>query len=151
MLSTKTSEKSLIRLISDYESNAALDTYSQADLDDRSSLPEMTRAERIAAERAMERRDKGLPGRRAGRRDHMPAFLQSDDEEETFGEGLLAGVNTRRRRRQYDERMDEDDVEGEDVSGVLYFGECQLNALAGNVTGASWRYQSGIYCRMGRV
>ena len=76
----------------------------------------MTRAERIAAERAMERRDKGLPGRRAGRRENMPAFLQSDDDEETFGDGLLAGVNTRRRRRQYDERMEEDDAEGEEVS-----------------------------------
>lgn len=49
----------------------------------------------------------------------MPAFLQSDDEEETFGDGLLSGVNVRRRRRQYDERMDEDDVEGEDVSAKL--------------------------------
>jgi DNA replication licensing factor MCM2 len=65
----------------------------------------------------MERRDRGLPGRRAGRRDHMPAFLQSDDEEaDGYGEGLLSGVNTRRRRRQYDEQMDQDDVE-EDVSG----------------------------------
>lgn len=103
---------------SDYDSNAALDTYSQADIDDRSSLPEMSRAERLAAERAMERRDRGLPGRRAGRRDHMPAFLQSDDEEETFGDGLLSGVNTRRKRRQYDERMDEDDAEGEEVCRV---------------------------------
>ena len=64
----------------------------------------------------MERRDRGLPGRRAGRRDHMPAFLQSDDEEANgFGDGLLNGVNTRRRRRQYDERMEEDDAEEEDV------------------------------------
>jgi DNA replication licensing factor MCM2 len=47
----------------------------------------------------------------------MPAFLQSDDEEaDGYGEGLLSGVNTRRRRRQYDEQMDQDDVE-EDVSG----------------------------------
>jgi DNA replication licensing factor MCM2 len=68
----------------------------------------------------MERRDKGLPGRRAGRRDHMPAFLQSDDDEVVDGAGgLLSGVNVRRRRRQYDERMDEDDVEEEDVSVTL--------------------------------
>jgi DNA replication licensing factor MCM2 len=53
----------------------------------------------------------------------MPAFLQSDDEEETFGDGLLSGVNVRRRRRQYDERMDEDDVEGEDVSAKF----CRLD------------------------
>jgi len=45
----------------------------------------------------------------------MPAFLQSDDDEEPFGDGLLAGVNTRRRRRQYDERMEEDDAEGDEV------------------------------------
>ena len=47
----------------------------------------------------------------------MPAFLQSDDDDaEGYGEGLLSGVNVRRRRRQYDERMDEDDAEGEEVS-----------------------------------
>lgn len=45
----------------------------------------------------------------------MPAFLASDDAPETGGDGLLDGVNVRRRRRQYDERMEEDDVE-EDVS-----------------------------------
>ena len=96
----------------------------------------MTRAERIAAERAMDRRDKGLPGRRAGRRDHMPAFLQSDDDEaDGFGDGLLAGVNVRRRRRQYDERMDEDDVEDEDVSWTM----CRTAAAdpSGNVARAS--------------
>jgi hypothetical protein len=53
----------------------------------------------------------------------MPAFLQSDDDEAVgYGEGLLAGINTRRRRRQYDERMDEDDVE-EDVSAKFYFAD----------------------------
>lgn len=53
----------------------------------------------------------------------MPAFLQSDDEEaDGYGEGLLSGVNTRRRRRQYDEQMDQDDVE-EDVSGPTLAGE----------------------------
>ena len=110
--------------VSDYDSNDALDRYSQADIDDRSSLPEMTRAERLAAEQEMLRRDRqDNKGRRAGRRDRMPAFMQSDDEEvEGFGDGLLAGVNVRRRRRQYDERVAEDDVEDDEVRfelGVL--------------------------------
>lgn len=77
----------------------------------------MTRAQRLAAEQAMNLRDRGMKARRAGRRDHMPAFLQSDDDEaEGYGDGLLSGVNVRRRRRQYDERMEDDDVE-EDVRG----------------------------------
>jgi DNA replication licensing factor MCM2 len=45
----------------------------------------------------------------------MPAFMQSDDDEEAFGEGPLAGINVGRRRRQYDERMAEDDLAGEEV------------------------------------
>lgn len=105
------------RVTSDYASNAGLDTYSEAGLDDRSSIPEMSRQQRLAAERAMERRDRGLPGARAARRSRAPAFLQSDDEEDTgVGHGLLDGISTRRRRRQYDERPDQDDVEGDEVS-----------------------------------
>ncbi|WWD19331.1 hypothetical protein CI109_103790 [Kwoniella shandongensis] len=118
------------RMMEDYDANDVLDTYSQADIDDRSSLPELSRAERLAAERAMERRDRGLPGRRAGRRDHMPAFLQSDDDEgEGFGEGLLAGINTRRRRRQYDERMDEDDVEDEEEMSLEHLGDVKAGSI----------------------
>jgi hypothetical protein len=46
----------------------------------------------------------------------MPAFLQSDDDDvEGLGEGPLAGVNPNRRRRQYDEVPDMDDVEEEEV------------------------------------
>lgn len=59
----------------------------------------------------MRRRDAGRPGGRSRRREHMPAFLGSDDVEEGPGEGLLSGINTHRQRRQYDERMNEDDVE----------------------------------------
>ncbi|KAK8854535.1 hypothetical protein IAR55_003274 [Kwoniella newhampshirensis] len=118
------------RMMEDYDANDVLDTYSQADIDDRSSLPELSRADRLAAERAMERRDRGLPGRRAGRRDHMPAFLQSDDDEgEGFGEGLLAGINTRRRRRQYDERMDEDDVEDEEEMSLEHLGDVKTATI----------------------
>lgn len=98
----------------DYEENPELDSYSQADIDDRESLPEMSRAERLAAEREMRRRDRGLPGTRAAGRERMPGFLQSDDEDDGAETGVLAGINTRRTRRQYDERMDEDDV-AEDV------------------------------------
>jgi hypothetical protein len=127
------------RWFSDYESNAALDTYSQADIDDRSSNRELSRRERQEAERAMDRRDKGLPGRRAGRRENMPAFLQSDDEEVVDGAGgLLSGVNTRRRRRQYDERMEEDDVEDEDVSRNVILGVC-ADVVLGDVARASGR------------
>lgn len=89
--------------------------YSEADIDDRSSLPELTRVARLEAEAAMNRRDRGLTGGRAARRARAPAFLQSDDEEEvSYGQGLLDGIDTRRRRRQYDERPEDDDMEGEE-------------------------------------
>lgn len=99
----------------DYDSNAALDTYSQADINDDEDVGGLTVAQRRQAEEAMRRRDAGRPSGRARRRENMPAFLASDDAPETGGDGLLDGVNVRRRRRQYDERMEEDDVE-EDVS-----------------------------------
>lgn len=54
-------------------------------------------------------------------REHMPAFMQSDDEEVVgLDGGLLSGVNTRRRRRQYDERMEEDDVQDDEVGHCLF-------------------------------
>ncbi|WVW85280.1 hypothetical protein I302_107318 [Kwoniella bestiolae CBS 10118] len=119
------------RMMEDYDANDQLDTYSQADLDDRSSVAEMTRGERLAAERAMDRRDRGLSGRRAGRRDHMPAFLQSDDEDmDGLGEGPLAGINTRRRRRQYDERMDEDDAGEEEEMSLEHLGDVKAASIA---------------------
>lgn len=106
----------------DYESNPELDNYSVGDIDDRSSIQEMTRAERLQAEAAMRRRDLNLPGGRASRRGRVPAFLESDDDVEVEGEGdgLLRGIDTRRRRRQYDERMDEDDAGEEEVgTGII--------------------------------
>ncbi|CAD6568210.1 MAG: MCM DNA helicase complex subunit [Tremellales sp. Tagirdzhanova-0007] len=118
-------------MMEDYESNAVLDTYSQADIDDRSSVREISRTERLAADRAMQARDRNLPSRRAGRRDHMPAFLQSDEEEAVgFGDGLLSGVNTRRRRRQYDERMEEDDAEEEDEMSLEHLGDVKAASIA---------------------
>ncbi|GHJ86781.1 hypothetical protein NliqN6_3183 [Naganishia liquefaciens] len=123
-------------LMDDYASNAGLDTYSEAGIDDKSSVPEMTRAQRLAAERAMERRDRGLPGARAARRSRAPAFLQSDDEEEAgVGHGLLDGISTRRRRRQYDERPDQDDVEGDEEEVPLeHLGDIKANSIAEWVT-----------------
>jgi DNA replication licensing factor MCM2 len=68
----------------------------------------------------MQRRDKGLPGRRAGRRERMPGFLQSDDEDmDGVNEGPLAGVNPNRRRRQYDEVPNQDDIAVDDEVGFL--------------------------------
>jgi hypothetical protein len=126
--------------LSDYEDNEALDRYDAADIDDRESIPEMTRGARLAAEADMQRRDKGLPGRRAGRRERMPGFLQSDDEDmDGVNEGPLAGVNPNRRRRQYDEVPNQDDVMLDDEVGTC-FGislvvleaddrKCHLNTL----------------------
>ena len=111
---------------SDYESNLGLDTYSQADIDDQPSQPTLTRAQRLAAERIMTARDRGLAtgqGNRASRRSRAPAFLGEDEDEDGLeGEGLdgglLSGIEVRRRRRQYDERPEDDDMEGDDVSRV---------------------------------
>jgi DNA replication licensing factor MCM2 len=69
----------------------------------------------------MNRRDRlergGQRGARAARR-HRPEFLDSDDvgDDEMDG-GLLSGLKKRRVRRVYDERRDQDDMDGvEDVS-----------------------------------
>lgn len=116
---------------SDYEDNEALDRYEAVDIDDRESLPEMSRAARLAAEADMQRRDRGLPGRRAGRRENMPAFLQSDDDDaDGMGEGPLAGVNPNRRRRQYDEIPDMDDVEEEEEMSLEHLGDIKAASIA---------------------
>lgn len=117
-------------LMDDYASNDALDRYSNADIDDRSSLAPLSRAQRLAAERAMNRRDRGLPGARAARRDRAPAFLQSDDEEEEVGGGLLDGIETGRRRRQYDERPEEDDVDEEEEIPLEHLGDIKTSSIA---------------------
>lgn len=112
-------------LFSDYAANEALDTYSESGLDDRSTPTALSRAQRLAAERAMVARDRGQTGgqgARASRRSRAPAFLQSDDMDEDMGDtgrGLLEGVETGRRRRMYDERVGEDDME--DVEEVSCF------------------------------
>ncbi|EJD03389.1 MCM-domain-containing protein [Fomitiporia mediterranea MF3/22] len=76
----------------------------------------MTGAQRRAAERAMALRDRrerqGRRGARAAARTRAPDFLQSEEsEEEGLDGGLLSGMK-RRARRQYDERIEVDDVAG---------------------------------------
>ncbi|KAL1413566.1 MCM DNA helicase complex subunit [Vanrija albida] len=118
-------------IVRDYESNADLDRYSDADIDDRSSLPEMSRTERLAAEREMARRDRGLPGSRAARRGRVPTFLQSDDDDDGgYDGGLLSGINTRRARRHYDERIEEDDVEDDDEMSLEHLGDIKASSIA---------------------
>lgn len=104
---------------SDYVANPELDRYSDADLDDE-EYGEMDMRDRRDAEAAMARRDRGQASGRLGRRSKAPAFLLSSDDD-MAGDGLLDGIDSRRRRRHYDERRDVDDMEGEeDVS--LSFG-----------------------------
>lgn len=79
----------------------------------------------------MARRDRGLPGARAARRSRAPGFLQSDEDLEGTGPGagLLDGVNTRRRRRQYDERPEEDDAEGEEEISLEHLGDVKASSI----------------------
>ena len=52
----------------------------------------------------------------------MPGFLQSDDEDmDGVDQGPLAGVNPNRRRRQYDEVPNQDDITVDDEVGYLIF------------------------------
>lgn len=95
-------------------------------MDDEEDLDEMSIAQRRAAEAQMAARDRreqgGRRGQRAARRSHMPNFLQSDDDmDDVDGHGLLAGTK-RRTRRQYDERVEMDDMEG--VEDVGYTFSC---------------------------
>lgn len=118
-------------LRADYESNPDLDRYSEADIDDRSSIEGMSRADRLAAEREMARRDKGLPGTRAARRGRVPTFLQSDDDDDGgYDGGLLSGINVRRARRQYDERMEDDDAEDEEEMSLEHLGDIKTSTIA---------------------
>lgn len=100
--------------VEDYDER--LDNYSDADLDD-AEYEAMTLAQRRAADEAMAARDKRAKQSRR-QRDRAPAFMQSDDEDERQeGDDPLQGINQRRRRRQYDEVRQEDDMDGvEDVS-----------------------------------
>jgi len=102
-------------LYRDYLTDAKLDTYSNADIDDEHEFEEMSVEARRAAEMEMTRRDRDSHrrgrGARAARRSRAPAFLQDEDDEDEEVDpngGLLAGMK-RRTRRLYDERRDVDD------------------------------------------
>lgn len=95
----------------DYAPNANLDSYSDADIDDR-EFEQTTRAQRLAAERVMLRRDRGERVGRAGRRALMPNFLGDDDDVDMGVDGgLLSGINSRHQRRRWD---DIEEAAGED-------------------------------------
>lgn len=108
----------------DYAANEMLDRYSDADIDDNDDVPELSAGERRAAEAAMARRDRqeraGKRGSRAARRSRAPAFLGSEDDMEDddgdLDDELGLSQFKARTRRQYDERRDQDDMDGiEDV------------------------------------
>lgn len=107
----------------DYAANELLDRYSDAGIDDEGNFEEMSAAARRAADARMARRDRmeqaGRRGQRAARRSHAPAFLGSDDND-IIGDDLEEEAELismkKRTRKQYDERRDDDDLEGlEDV------------------------------------
>lgn len=109
----------------DYGQNAALDAYSDADINDTEEFDAISANQRRAAERAMAQRDKreraGRRGARAAARTHAPDLLggYSDEDEDDIGAGgagagLLAGMRPRA-RRAYDERVEAD---ADDAAGV---------------------------------
>lgn len=109
----------------DYAENSRLDTYDKAlDIDDDISVSSMDANTRRLAELKMARRDRAEGVSRAGR-SRAPAFLQSDDESD---DGVVLGA---RRRKHYDEPLDEEDGMG-DVSAA------PLHASFGNPVEAHW-------------
>jgi hypothetical protein len=105
----------------DYGANELLDRYSDRDIDDEGEFEEVSAAARRAAEAKMDRRDRlersGKRGGRAAARSRAPRFLESDDmdDEDALDDGLGVARMKQRTRRQYDERRDLDDMDGEDV------------------------------------
>lgn len=99
---------------SDYRAvDPRLDVYDADDIDDENEFGDDAAARR-AAEREMDRRDRGgRRGARAARRQRVPGFMLSEDDmdDEDPDGGLLSGMK-RRARRQYDERKVADDAEG---------------------------------------
>ncbi|KAG7098680.1 MCM DNA helicase complex subunit [Marasmius oreades] len=98
----------------DYAANEELDRYSEADINDDDELEEISVAARRAAEAKMSRRDRmersGRRGTRAARRSRALPFLEDDDMDEAGDDDVLR--MKRRTRRQYDERIDIDDIDG---------------------------------------
>ncbi|KAJ8077338.1 MCM DNA helicase complex subunit [Marasmius tenuissimus] len=96
----------------DYAQNELLDKYSDAGINDDDDLQELTAAQRRAADARMDRDQarRGGRGGRAARRSRALPFLEDDDMDEAGEDDVLR--MKRRTRRQYDERVDIDDLDG---------------------------------------
>lgn len=122
--SSKNDAPSLVILtdsrVSDYASKPELDRYDDTAIDDEDQ-DEISAEARRKAEYVMSRRDRREgAGKKAGRasgRRRAPAFLDDDlDDEDGMEDEALARMR-RRTRHVYDERRDEDDMDGvEDAS-----------------------------------
>ncbi|CAK5281579.1 unnamed protein product [Mycena citricolor] len=100
-------------LEADYEPNQLLDQYSDADINDNEDLEELTAAQRRAAERRMDRRDRlDGQGRRAAARRRGPGFVDDDDMDDGDEDEEMVARMKKRTRRPYDERRDIDDMDG---------------------------------------
>ncbi|TFK20765.1 DNA replication licensing factor cdc19 [Coprinopsis marcescibilis] len=120
----------------DYAPNELLDHYSDRDIDDHENVEDMTAGQRRAAEIQMARRDRqeraGRRGNRAARRSRAPAFLGSDDMEDDADVDDELGLSTfkARTRRQYDERRDQDDLDGvEDELPLEQLGDIKAKSI----------------------
>ncbi|OLL26619.1 DNA replication licensing factor mcm2 [Neolecta irregularis DAH-3] len=101
-------------MLKDYDANPQMDLYDEEGLDEE-NYDELDPASRKAVEAKLRKRDAAL-AREAGQR-RPAAFLDEDEDEE-----IDLGVH-RRRRRQYDENIDDID---EDMGGE----ELTLDAIA---------------------
>ncbi|KZV78893.1 MCM-domain-containing protein [Exidia glandulosa HHB12029] len=110
-----------------------LDVYDADDIDDENEFGDDAAARR-AAEREMDRRDRGgRRGARAARRQRVPGFMLSEDDmdDEDPDGGLLSGMK-RRARRQYDERKIADDAEGltGDILSIEEVADVKADSIA---------------------
>lgn len=107
----------LTSIPSDYAANETLDQYDAEGLDEEDQ-EEMTAEQRRKAEYIMNRRDRREKGGKKssrGGRSRAPAFLDDEEGEEDMEGETMARMRTRT-RHVYDERRDEDDMDGvEDV------------------------------------
>lgn len=116
-LDTYVVDASLMMVNRDYTMNGEPDRYSDTGLDDEGDFEAMTGAQRRAAERNMDNRER-TRGSRASRRNRALDFLGDDDDGDIEDDDALGMAKMKRRTRwQYDERREIDDMEGaEDVS-----------------------------------
>ncbi|KAG2015633.1 ATP dependent DNA helicase [Coprinopsis cinerea AmutBmut pab1-1] len=123
-------------LEADYAPNELLDRYSDADIDDDGDAAELSAAQRRAAEAQMARRDRleraGKKGSRAFIRTKAPTFLGSDDMDDDGDVDDELGLSQfkARTRRHYDERRDQDDMEGiEDELPLEQLGDIKAKSI----------------------